>query len=96
MTQPSSEPTPRPVAFTRTWFREGYDVAEVDAFFSRAHHALESDDGSVTEQDVHDVRFTPVRLRAGYDMDEVDRELDRIVAALHESQRPADDSAGGS
>ena len=84
MTQPSPEP-PTPLsqlAFRPTRFREGYDVTEVDEFLRRAHRALESEDGSITAEDVRAVRFSPVRLKEGYDMGQVDGELERIAAAL--------------
>ncbi|WP_183100952.1 DivIVA domain-containing protein [Nocardioides pelophilus] len=92
MTQRSSEPpTPlRELRFSRVRFREGYDVVEVDDFLRRAHHALESGDGSVSAQDVREARFSPVRLREGYDMGQVDLELDRVAAALEPRERPAD------
>lgn len=81
--EPAERPTPRKrLAFTRVRLREGYDLAEVDAFMERVHRALESGDGSVTAEDVRNVRFSPVRIRQGYDMGEVDAELDRIAAGL--------------
>jgi DivIVA domain-containing protein len=72
-------------------FREGYNMADVDEFLRRAHHALESRDGSVTSSDVHNIRFRPTRLKEGYHMLEVDEELDRVAAALQKlEQRTAD------
>ncbi len=90
MSQPSLEPpTPQhQLRFTRTWLREGYTVAAVDEFLHRAHHALESRDGSVSASDVRSVRFDPTRLKGGYDMGEVDEELDRLAAALEEIEPP--------
>lgn len=84
MTQPSFEPPtpPHELRFTRIRFREGYNMDDVDEFFRRAHHALESRDGSVTASEVHSVRFRPVRVKEGYDMGEVDEELDSVAAAL--------------
>ena len=66
----------------KSWLREGYVVAEVDEFLRRAHHALESRDGSVTSTDVLGALFQPTRRSEGYDMSEVDKELDRVAAAL--------------
>jgi len=84
MTQkPPEPPTPLlELRFSRTRWREGYDVEQVDEFFRRAHRALELGDRSVTDQEARTVMFNPVRLREGYDMSEVDRELDRVAAAL--------------
>lgn len=89
MTQPPyGGPTPRDqVQFDRVRFREAYDMAEVDAFLQRAHHALEARDGSVTAKDVTGARFKARRL-GGYDMGQVDDELERLAAALREIERP--------
>jgi DivIVA domain-containing protein len=65
---------PRP-SFTVGRFREGYDMAEVDAFVDKVYAAL---DGRVvlTPADVQGIAFTPVRIREGYDVAEVDAFLD--------------------
>ena len=89
-------PTPLDrLSFSRVRLREGYDVAEVDEFLRRAHHALESQDGSVTSVDVQNARFGPVRLREGYDMGEVDNELDRLAAALRRQELASTAQAAG-
>lgn len=62
--------------FTLVRLREGYDIAEVDAFVAQIGT------GSVTSADARHVRFTPVRLRQGYDMGEVDGYVDGIAAEL--------------
>ena len=85
----SAAPVTPQHSFTRTQLREGYEIAEVDAFLRRARQALQARDLSVTASDVHGVRFTPTRLRGGYDMGEVDRELDRLAAALGDLERPS-------
>jgi DivIVA domain-containing protein len=84
MPQPSLEPPtpPQLLRFTRVRFREGYNIEDVDDFLRRAHHALESRDGSITASDVHASRFRPVRIKECYAMGEVDEELDRIAGAL--------------
>jgi DivIVA domain-containing protein len=67
--------------FTRVRFREGYDIEDVDEFLRRAHHALESRDGSITASDGH-ACGRPVCIKECYAMGEVDEELDRIAGAL--------------
>ena len=84
MPQPSPEPPTPPhlLRFERVRAREAYNIAEVDEFIRRAHHALEHQDGSMTSRDVHGARFRPVRLKEGYEMGQVDEELDRLTAAF--------------
>ena len=87
---PLEPPTPRhELVFERVRFREAYNIAEVDEFVQRAHHALESRDGSLTASDVNNVRFRPERWKEGYQMGQVDEELDRIAAALQTLEGPA-------
>ena len=87
---PVEPPTPRhELVFERVRFREAYNIAEVDAFIQRAHHAFDSRDGSLTASDVNNVRFRPERWKEGYQMGQVDEELDRIAAALQRLERPA-------
>lgn len=70
-------------SFTRTRLREGYAIAEVDAFLARVRGSL---DGTaavpVTAAQVREQRFATVRLREGYDEHEVDAALDEIEARL--------------
>jgi DivIVA domain-containing protein len=68
--------------FPTTRWREGYDVASVDAFVARAERAVSMRDGSVTAREVEQVRFAPVRLRTGYQMDDVDNHLARLAQDL--------------
>lgn len=68
--------------FPTTRWREGYDVASVDAFVARAERAVSMRDGSVTVREVEQVRFAPVRLRTGYQMDDVDKRLARLAQDL--------------
>lgn len=63
-------------------WREGYDVAEVDAFVAKVEAG-----GVASSADVESVRFTPVRLRQGYEMGAVDAYLDGIAARLRASGR---------
>ena len=67
--------------FSRVRWREGYDIAEVDAFLAKV------DAGSAASADVQSARFTPVRLRWGYAMGEVDAYLASIEDALRTSGR---------
>ncbi|WP_159081280.1 DivIVA domain-containing protein [Nocardioides sediminis] len=68
--------------FATTRWREGYDVASVDAFVARAERAVSMRDRSVTAREVERVRFAPVRLRTGYDMGDVDTHLARLSEEL--------------
>jgi DivIVA domain-containing protein len=68
--------------FPTTRWREGYDVASVDAFVARAERAVSMRDGSMTVREVEQVRFAPVRLRTGYQMDDVDNHLARLAQDL--------------
>ena len=68
--------------FPTTRWREGYDVASVDAFVARAERAVSMRDGSMTAREVEQVRFAPVRLRTGYQMDDVDDHLARLAQDL--------------
>ncbi|MFE2870706.1 DivIVA domain-containing protein [Embleya sp. NPDC059259] len=69
--------------FTRTRLREGYSIADVDAFLALVRSSL---DGTaavpLTPAQVREQQFTTVRLREGYDEDEVDAALDEIEARL--------------
>ena len=61
-------PPPVPARFPTVRLREGYEMAQVDAFLDTIETA--------TPQQVHDKQFSTVRLREGYDMDAVDAALD--------------------
>ncbi|MFI6586449.1 DivIVA domain-containing protein [Embleya sp. NPDC050493] len=69
--------------FTRTRLREGYAIADVDAFLALVRGSL---DGTaavpLTPARVREQQFATVRLREGYDEDEVDAALDEIEARL--------------
>lgn len=76
---PGAALNPSPVAserFTRVRWREGYDIAEVDALLDRINA------GTATSSDVGTVRFRPVRLQWGYDMGEVDDYLASVEERL--------------
>lgn len=65
--------------FTRTKYRAGYAIADVDAFIDKVEATLgirPRYGPPVTASDVAAVRFRLVRLRTGYDMREVDEALD--------------------
>lgn len=61
---------------------QGYDVEQVDAFFTRARIAYEqgATRSTVTSQDVREVGFDLVR--GGYDVGQVDSALDRLEDAF--------------
>jgi DivIVA domain-containing protein len=61
---------------------QGYDVDQVDAFFSRARMAYEQPDGRapVTSKDVRTAGFDLVR--GGYEVTQVDSALDRLEDAF--------------
>jgi DivIVA domain-containing protein len=69
-----------PQSFTRTrGLGKGYDVGQVDAFFTRALG------GSLTSAQVRSVGFDLVR--GGYDVDDVDKALDRLEDQLAAAER---------
>jgi len=78
--------------FTRVRWREGYDIADVDAFIERLTATIEgrSIDQPVTVDDIRNVIFTPVRFREGYDVQEVDTFLDLAVQSLQGGQPPVE------
>jgi DivIVA domain-containing protein len=71
---------------THTKFREGYDIAAVDAFLVRAGVALDERRRgaplSLTPDAVLTAKFASTKFREGYDQDEVDDLLDRVVVSL--------------
>ncbi|QTE30491.1 DivIVA domain-containing protein [Pengzhenrongella sicca] len=73
-------------ALTRTTFREGYEIAAVDAFLERAGIAVDAHrraaPSSLTADDVRAVRFRATKFREGYDQDMVDDLLDQVAASL--------------
>ena len=75
----------------RTKFREGYDVAEVDAFVIEAVAALDAAARAqvpgLTADDVLNRRFRTTKFREGYDQDEVDDLLDRVDRGLRGAGR---------
>jgi len=73
--------------FTRTRYRPGYAIADVDAFIDRIEATLgirPRYGPPVTAADVAAVQFRLVRLRAGYEMREVDEALDRYEERLRQ------------
>ncbi|SDU69798.1 DivIVA domain-containing protein [Jiangella alkaliphila] len=61
--------------FPRVRMREGYDLAEVDAFVEHIRGTLGT---ALTADEVRNKQFTTVRLRLGYDMQPVDEWLDAV------------------
>jgi DivIVA domain-containing protein len=73
--------------FTRTRYRAGYAIADVDAFIDKVEATLgirPRYGPPVTAADVAAARFRLVRLRTGYDMREVDEALDAYEERLRE------------
>jgi DivIVA domain-containing protein len=73
--------------FTRTRYRAGYAMADVDAFIDKIEATLgirPRYGPPVTAADVAAVQFRLVRLRTGYDMREVDEALDAYEERLRE------------
>jgi DivIVA domain-containing protein len=70
--------------FTRVRWREGYDMAQVDAFIERLMATVEGRyvEPPVTADDIRSVIFTPVRLTHGYAVEEVDAFLDTAESLL--------------
>lgn len=62
--------------FPTTMLVPGYDIDEVDSFFTR----LES--GQVTPEEVQQVQFSSTRLSRGYDVAAVDAALDDLARRL--------------
>ncbi|RSX54342.1 cell division protein DivIVA [Bifidobacterium goeldii] len=65
----------------RKW---GYDPAQVDAFLDRAHTLYESEDDSLTQQDIQNVSFD--LAKGGYDIAQVDAALARLEQAVVDQQ----------
>ena len=77
----------QPRRFTRTRYRPGYAIPEVDAFIDRieATLGLQARYGpAVTVTELAAVKFRLVRLKSGYDMREVDEALDGYEQLLRE------------
>lgn len=76
----------RAAALRRTKYREGYDIAGVEALAERIAAALDARDvgrqSPFTAEDVLHAKFKATKFREGYDQDEVDDLLDLVVAAL--------------
>jgi DivIVA domain-containing protein len=75
----------QPPRFTRTWFRPGYSIAEVDDLIARIAATLGQGwqaGPPVTAEEVRAVVFRSGRLRAGYHQGEVDEALDRYEEQL--------------
>ena len=67
--------------------RLGYDVGQVDAFLERAHALYDSDEASLTQQDIQNVSFD--LAKGGYDIAQVDAALSRLEKAVVDRQTAA-------
>lgn len=73
--------------FTRTRYRAGYAMADVDALIDKIEATLgvrPRYGPPVTAADVHAAQFRLVRLRTGYEMRQVDEALDAYEEQLRE------------
>lgn len=68
-------------------FSEGYDIEQVEEFFTRARDSYEADAGtrSMSDQDVRNIAFEQVR--GGYRFAAVDAALDRLEVAFVKRRR---------
>jgi DivIVA domain-containing protein len=82
-TPPSGPP------FTLTRLREGYDIAQVDAFIADVVTRMAIEPPTVRVEEIRTARFKPVRLKQGYEMREVDAYLDHLEA---ERRKRSDDT----
>jgi DivIVA domain-containing protein len=72
--------------FTRTKYRPGYSIVEVDALIERIEATLglrPRYGPPVTAAEVAAAQFRLVRLKPGYEMREVDEALDRYQEQLN-------------
>jgi DivIVA domain-containing protein len=79
----------QPPRFTRTWFRPGYSIAEVDDLIARIGATLGQGwqaGPPVTAEEVRTVVFRSGRLRAGYHQGEVDEALDGYEEQLRKAE----------
>lgn len=74
------------VKFSLTRFREGYELAEVDAFLDSLRDTLiqweSGRQGVILSAEVVEQRFAVTRFRNGYDQDQVDNFLDEATTTL--------------
>jgi DivIVA domain-containing protein len=76
-----------PRRFSRTKYRPGYAMAEVDALIEKIEATLglrPRYGPPVTAADVEAAQFRLVRIKSGYDLREVDEALDRYQEQLRE------------
>jgi DivIVA domain-containing protein len=79
----------QPPRFTRTWFRPGYSIAEVDDLIARIAATLGQGwqaGPPVTAEEVRTAVFGSGRLRAGYHQGEVDEALDGYEEQLRKAE----------
>nr|MCW2727338.1 hypothetical protein [Aeromicrobium sp.] len=76
----------RPLSQTR--WREGYSIAEVDAFLADVTPLLAGrlPDAALAQR-ISDARFTPTRMRLGYDMGDVDDRLEELRTLASQGHR---------
>lgn len=74
------------VKFSLTRFREGYDLADVDAFLEHLRDTLvqweSGRPGLILSGEVAETRFAVTKFRNGYDQDQVDNFLDEATITL--------------
>lgn len=73
--------------FTRTRYRPGYAISDVEALVDRIEETLgvrPRSGPAATADEVNKARFRVVRLRRGYDMREVDDALDQYEEELRQ------------
>jgi DivIVA domain-containing protein len=77
----------QPRRFSRTKYRPGYAMAEVDALIEKIEATLglrPRYGPAVTATEVAAAQFRLVRIKSGYDLREVDEALDRYQEQLRE------------
>jgi DivIVA domain-containing protein len=77
----------QPRRFSRTRYRPGYAMAEVDALIEKIEATLglrPRYGPAVTAAEVAAAQFRLVRIKSGYDLREVDEALDRYQEQLRE------------
>jgi DivIVA domain-containing protein len=79
----------RPLLFSTTRLRAGYEISEVNDLIARIEGTLGRSmppDRRVTPDDLEKARFSATRFRAGYDAREVDAALGKYLEELVHQQ----------
>ncbi|MCP2339698.1 DivIVA domain-containing protein [Actinomadura rupiterrae] len=72
------------VRFPRAIARQGYVMADVDAFLDRVIAGLRGTQPPVSARDVREATFRTARFNGAYDEQDVDRFLAQLAAALEQ------------